>query len=63
MKSPTYSKSTVGFDIAGLPETNKLLMMVVEEEGADVKAAKKVHPLRPALAPRPHRPPLRARQA
>ena len=48
---PDLFNSTVGFDIAGLPETSKLLMMVVEEEGADVKAAKKYfHRVRPYSA-------------
>jgi acid phosphatase (class A) len=50
-EKPDLFNSTVGFDISALPETNKLLMMVVEEEGADVKAAKKYfHRVRPYSA-------------
>ena len=50
-EKPDLFNSTVGFDISTLPETNKLLMMVVEEEGADVKAAKKYfHRVRPYSA-------------
>jgi acid phosphatase (class A) len=45
---PDLFNATVGFDISAMPETNKLLMTVVEEEGADVKAAKAYfHRLRP----------------
>jgi acid phosphatase (class A) len=41
----------VGFDLMALPETSKLLSMVVEEEGADTKAAKTYfHRLRPYAA-------------
>lgn len=48
---PDLFNGTVGFDISAMPETNKLLMMVVEEEGTDVKAAKKYfHRLRPYSA-------------
>jgi hypothetical protein len=42
---------TVGFDLKTLPETSKLLTMVVAEEGTDVKAAKKYfHRIRPYSA-------------
>jgi acid phosphatase (class A) len=50
-EKPDLFNSTVGFDISAMPETNKLLMMVLEEEGADVKAAKKYfHRVRPYSA-------------
>ena len=50
-EKPDLFNSAVGFDISGLPETDKLLMMVVEEEGADVKVAKKYfHRVRPYSA-------------
>ena len=50
-EKPDLFNGTLGFDISALPETNKLLMMVVEEEGADVKAAKKYfHRVRPYSA-------------
>lgn len=50
-EKPDLFNSTVGFDVSAMPETNKLLMMVVEEEGTDVKAAKKYfHRARPYSA-------------
>jgi acid phosphatase (class A) len=42
---------TVGFDLKVLPETSKLLIMVVEEEKSDTKTAKKYfHRVRPYSA-------------
>jgi acid phosphatase (class A) len=50
-EKPDLFNSTVGFDISALPETDKLLTMVVDEEGADVKVAKKYfHRVRPYSA-------------
>jgi acid phosphatase (class A) len=39
-ETPTLFNDAVGFDIAALPKTNKLLSLVAEEEDADTKAAK-----------------------
>ena len=48
---PDLFDSTVGFDLMALPETGKLMTMLAEEEGGDVKAAKKYfHRIRPYRA-------------
>src|SRR5437879_2591695 len=39
-ETPTLFNDTVGFDIAALPQTNRLLTLVAEEEDADTKMAK-----------------------
>jgi acid phosphatase (class A) len=39
-ETPTLFNDTVGFDIAAMPQTNKLLTLVAEEEDADSKMAK-----------------------
>ncbi len=39
-ETPTVFNNVVGFDIAAMPETNKLLMLVAEEEEDDSKIAK-----------------------
>jgi acid phosphatase (class A) len=47
-ESPDLFNSTVGFDLMALPETKRLLTMVVDEEEADTKVAKTYfHRLRP----------------
>ena len=47
-EKPDLFDSTLGFDISGLPETDKLLTMVLDEEAADVRVAKKYfHRVRP----------------
>lgn len=48
---PDLFDKTVGLDLMALPETGKLMTMLAEEEGADVKAAKKYfHRVRPYRA-------------
>ncbi len=50
-EKPDLFNSTLGFDISALPETDKLLTMVLDEEAADVKVAKKYfHRVRPYSA-------------
>lgn len=50
-EKPDLFNSTVGFDISALPQTGKLLTMVVDEETAAVKGAKKYfHRVRPYSA-------------
>ena len=39
-ETPDMYNAAVGFDITALPQTNKLLTMVGDEEEADTKAAK-----------------------
>jgi acid phosphatase (class A) len=39
-ETPTLYNDTVGFDIAAMPQTNKVLTSVAEEEDADSKMAK-----------------------
>jgi acid phosphatase (class A) len=47
-ETPDMYNAAVGFDITALPQTNKLLTMVGDEEEADTKAAKAYfHRLRP----------------
>jgi acid phosphatase (class A) len=48
---PDLFNAAIGFDIATMPQTNKLLSMVVDEEDGDSKLAKKYfHRLRPYRA-------------
>jgi hypothetical protein len=47
-ETPDIFNGVIGFDIASMPETNKLLTMVAEEEDTDSKVAKAYfHRLRP----------------
>ena len=47
-ETPDIFNGVIGFDIATMPETNKLLTMVAEEEDTDSKVAKAYfHRLRP----------------
>jgi acid phosphatase (class A) len=50
-EKPDLFNSTLGFDISTLPETDKLLTMVLDEEAVDVGVAKKYfHRVRPYSA-------------
>jgi hypothetical protein len=50
-EKPDLFDRTVGFDLMALPQTGKLMTMLAEEEGADVKVAKKYfHRIRPYRA-------------
>jgi acid phosphatase (class A) len=50
-EKPDLFDRTVGVDLMALPQTGKLMTMLAEEEGADVKAAKKYfHRIRPYRA-------------
>jgi hypothetical protein len=50
-ETPDIFNSVIGFDIATMPETNKLLTMVAEEEDSDSRVAKAYfHRLRPYSA-------------
>ncbi|HEX4026546.1 MAG TPA: phosphatase PAP2 family protein [Rhizomicrobium sp.] len=50
-EKPDLFNSTLGFDISALPETDKLLTMVLDEEAVDVGVAKKYfHRVRPYSA-------------
>ena len=50
-ESPDIFNGVIGFDIATMPETNKLLTMVAEEEDTDSKVAKAYfHRIRPYSA-------------